>query len=142
MASRKNEAAGNDWAESLPAFIFWKRFSPCGFEVGSVPVSRPSSYLGVRLLLERRRISVRPSCPKRKQVLRISFRSCPKSQSESFFDDCSRGSEAGNTLCCGGGIAILPMRSCQRNLLRMAVSTASAWLKSSFLPSTHSLVFT
>src|ERR1700719_3177138 len=48
---------------------------------------------------------------------------------------------AGKTLCCGGGMGASPMRSRQRNLLSSAVSTASAWLKSSVLPSFHSLVF-
>src|SRR6185503_20904548 len=51
-------------------------------------------------------------------------------------------SEAGNTQCSGGGMGTLPIRSCQRNLLSTAVSTASARLKSNFLPSFHSFVLT
>src|SRR5262249_1792936 len=51
------------------------------------------------------------------------------------------GGSAGKTLCRGCGIGVLLMRSCQSALLSNAVSTASARLKSRFLPSFQSFVF-
>lgn len=48
---------------------------------------------------------------------------------------------AGKTLCWGGGMGMLPIRSCHRYLFRTTLLAASAWLKSRFLPCFHSLVF-
>src|SRR5260370_13240016 len=50
------------------------------------------------------------------------------------------GEDGGNTLNLGAGIGLSPMRSSHKNLFSTALSAASAWLKSRFFPSFHSLV--